>query len=384
MIDLFCAVLLLAGASTLALAYGLRVLREGAARYDRVDQDGGSAVLGRSVMAMGYWALQPVGRALVRARVSPGAVTVAGIVIGVTAGVFVAVGHLGVAALMMMIAAASDGLDGLVARARGKCSRSGAALDAVGDRYQEFAFLSGLAVLFREDLLGLVLALAALLGASLTSYVSAKAEALKIAVPRGMMRRPERAVYLVVGALLATLLGSPIPMLLALALIAVVANASAAHRLYCLTVALDREDGVAPRRPWLPQLLRHQTGAAAATALDLTLLVALVELLEIPPVVATAIGAASGAVLNFELGRRWIFDATASPAGQQAMRYAAVTAAGVGFTTLGEWGALSVSDGHYLAARLVVGAALSLCWYYPMHQHYVFRLEPRVSGVGPA
>lgn len=384
MIDLLSAVLLLAGASTLALGYGLRVLREGAARYDRVERDGGSAVLGRSVMAMGYWALQPVGRALVRARVPPGAVTAGGIVLGVIAGVAAATGHLGVAALLMMVAAASDGLDGLVARAMGRCTRSGAALDAAGDRYQEFAFLGGLAVLYRQDLLGLLLALAALLGASLTSYVSAKAEALKVAVPRGLMRRPERAVYLVVGALAATLAGSEVPMYLALALIAAFANGSAAHRLYRLMASLDAEDGVVPWRPRLPVLLRHQTGAAAATALDLALLVALVELLEIPPVVATALGAASGAVLNFELGRRWIFDASSAPAGPQAARYAGVTAAGVGLTTLGEWGALAVSDGHYLAARIVVGAALSLLWYYPLHARYVFRLDARVSGVGPA
>lgn len=383
MIDLLCAVLMLAGASTVALGYGLRVLRLGAASYDRVARDGGSAVLGRPLMNMGYWAMQPLGGALVRAGVSPTLVTLAGVFFGVAAGLAAGLGHLGVAALLMAVASVCDGLDGLVARGTGRCTRAGAALDAVGDRYQEFAFLGGLAVHYRDRAPALLLALAALLGATLTSYVSAKAEALRVEAPRGAMRRPERAVYLVLGALIATLAGSDLPMLLALGAIALVANASALHRLRRLMRALDLEDET-PRRPLVTQLMKHQAGGAAATAVDLAVMVSSVELLGVAPVLATALGATSGAAVNFELGRRWVFDAADGPVGPQALRYAGVMAVGAALTTGGEWLALRETAGHYLVARLAVGAAVSLLWYFPMHQRFVFRLDARVSGAGPA
>ena len=95
----------------------------------------------------------------------------------------------------------------------------------------------------------------ALLGSFMVSYGSAKAEALGVAVPRGAMRRAERAVWLCGGALLSPLAAAlgesagvapwigEAPMLFALAMVALVSNVSAARRLS----AVARAAGPAPR-----------------------------------------------------------------------------------------------------------------------------------------
>ncbi|MBK6532465.1 MAG: GtrA family protein [Deltaproteobacteria bacterium] len=283
------------------------------------------------------------------------------------------------------MATLGDALDGMVARATGVASDAGEVLDAAVDRYQEFAFLAGLAVYYRANTAWLLLTLAALLGSVMTSYVTAKAEALQTEVPRGAMRRPERALYLTLGAILtpvATALSgghdpwiSHSPMLLALASVAVVANLSAARRLVALMRSLaDRRPTplAAPPDSLALTLGRHQLGSIGATVVDFGTLTLLVERFGLHPVSATALGALAGAVFNFTLARRWIFRDHNGSLGVQALRYALVSGASLGLNTLGEY-LLSTRMGfHYLGARVVVAVAVSLLWNFPMHRRVVF------------
>jgi phosphatidylglycerophosphate synthase len=106
-----------------------------------------------------------------------------------------------------------------------------------------------------------VLSLLALLGSFMVSYSTTKAEALNVDPPKGSMRRPERAVYLTLGATLSAItiplfeahpdFSTPIgyPMVIALGLVAVVANVSSIERF--LSIAKDirvREKDLAEAR----------------------------------------------------------------------------------------------------------------------------------------
>jgi phosphatidylglycerophosphate synthase len=189
--------------------------------------------------------------------VSANAVTLFGVGLAAVAGVLLSLGRFGPAAVAMGLAALGDALDGQVARRSRSVSVGGALLDASADRYEEFLLLGGLAVLFRDSLPALVLTLLALLGSYMVSYGSAKAEALARPIPAGMMRRPERAVCLFLGAALAAGLGAvppavlspPLrraPLLVALAVIAVVANVSALRRLRALARSAPEQLAAAP------------------------------------------------------------------------------------------------------------------------------------------
>jgi len=193
--------------------------------------------------------LAELARGLANMRVSANAVTSASIALGALAGILVARGEFAWAAVTMMSASLGDALDGLLARQSGAASISGALLDAAGDRYQEFFFLGGLAVFFRGAVVPLVVTLAALAGAFMVSYGSAKAEALCVPVPPSLMRRAERAVCLCLAMALSApwswfarrvgLTGwvAALPAFVAVCLIAVVANASAIRRLRVVAVA---------------------------------------------------------------------------------------------------------------------------------------------------
>lgn len=386
MIDLACS-LGLFGLLAVALAgYGLRAILYGRAHYRRVEKDGGSALLGEGAMSAGYWALQPVGSWLARAGVSPDAISLGSLAFGLAAAVAVAADHFGVAAALVAVASLGDALDGMVARATGVASDAGEALDATVDRYQEFALLAGLAVRYRGELGWLLLALAALLGSVMTSYATAKAEALRVDIPRGAMRRPERALYLTLGVALTPIASAlavgrgpwvaHAPMLAALAVVAVVANASAAHRLRALLRALSGRrppPPSAPRADSLARLLgRHQAASALSTLIDFGTLALLVERFGVHPVAATALGALAGAVFNFTLARRWIFRDHDGSAAAQALRYAFVSGASLGLNTLGEYVLATRLGVHYLLARALVALLVSLCWNFPMHRRVVF------------
>lgn len=256
--DYLNTIFLLGVLALVTVTYSLRLLLRGRAHYDRIERQGGSVLLGKGLMEMAYWGLQPLARSLARAHISPNQLSWASLVLGGISGVALAYGYFGFAALSATVSAFLDSLDGMVARMTGVASDSGEVLDAAIDRYVEFFFLAGLVIYYREIPILQVLALLALMGSFMVSYSTAKAEALRVPPPPGIMRRPERAFYLILGSALSPIdmpwLGAyfafPIPvgfpMVLAVSFIALLGNIAAIERLYTIayTVRL-REAGFA-------------------------------------------------------------------------------------------------------------------------------------------
>jgi phosphatidylglycerophosphate synthase len=244
--DLQYGVALAAIVALLAAAYGLRLAKKGRARFDRIDRQGGSRLLSKGVLEFGYWALQPAARLLVAMGIPPNGLSCASLGFGFLTAASLIAGRFGLGAVFAAIAGLLDALDGMVARISGLTSDSGQILDAAVDRYVEFLFLSGLVIYYRERPVLQALTLLALLGSFMVSYSTAKAEALKVDPPRGSMRRPERAIYLTSGAALSAVtipwlesdgeFYNPVgyPMVMALAVVAFVANVSAIDRFYSI------------------------------------------------------------------------------------------------------------------------------------------------------
>lgn len=244
--DYLYSLVLLVLLGFVVVTYSIRLLLRGRAQFDRVNRQGSSVLLGKGLMEMAYWSLQPIARGLVLARVTPNMLSWASLVLGGCSGVAIAYGHFGFAALSATISAFLDSLDGIVARMTSVASDAGEVLDAAIDRYVEFFFLGGLVLYYREIPLLQIVALLALAGSFMISYSTAKAEALHVPPPPGIMRRPERALYLIIGAALSPIpmpvveakfmFATPIalPMAIAMTMIAVLSNITAVERLYTI------------------------------------------------------------------------------------------------------------------------------------------------------
>lgn len=98
-----------------------------------------------------------------------------------------------------------------------------------------------------------------------------------------------------------------------------------------------------------------------------------VRVLALSSVVATVLGAATGAATNFTLGRHWTFRAYAHPPHGQALRYALVSFGSLVLNAGGEYLMNVVLCVHYVLARAIVATVVSLLWNFPMQRYFVFR-----------
>lgn len=231
-------------------AYAIRVRKHGRFHSERVQLVGGGTVMvGEDVMQATYWAIDPVVRALVALGVTANLVTFSALIFGVAAAVAVAAGWFGLACLLATISTIGDILDGQVARVTNAGSAVGGLVDAVVDRYTEFAFVAAFILFAHESFVQVALALGALLACFMVSYTSSRADALGVSPPRGLMRRHERATYLILASGLTPLLGPwitarwpslppTLPFLIGLGIVAVVGNVAAVWRLAKIARAL--------------------------------------------------------------------------------------------------------------------------------------------------
>ncbi|HEU4421565.1 MAG TPA: CDP-alcohol phosphatidyltransferase family protein [Pilimelia sp.] len=153
--------------------------------------------------------IDPVARTLLRLGVSPNAVTLAGTAGAVTSTMFFGVrGQFVIGGFVVTAFALADLVDGAMARAlraRGEPpNRFGAVLDSTTDRIVDAAiFGSVLIYMVRSgDLVSVVAALLALVGALLVSYVKARAEGMGMTCDVGLVERPERLILIGIGGLL--------------------------------------------------------------------------------------------------------------------------------------------------------------------------------------
>lgn len=137
-----------------------------------------------------------------------------------------------------------------------------------------------------------------------------------------------------------------------------------------------------PRHP-LVLLGRHQVAAVIATGVDFAIMIAAVSLLGLSPVLGTVLGAGSGALTNFLIGRNWAFEARHSPPGGQAARYAVVSASSLGLNASGEWLLTAVVGMQYVIARVIVAAAVSVLWNFPLQRYFVFAPRGAVPSTRP-
>lgn len=145
-----------------------------------------------------------------RTRLTPDALTAAGVVLSIAGGVVVYFEYRGwgffwVGAALFVVGSILDILDGALARTRGAGSPFGAFIDSTVDRVGEAFMLGAIALVLMRDgrEWGVALTFAALAGSFLVSYTRARAEALGLRGDFGLGSRAERVVVITTGLLLA-------------------------------------------------------------------------------------------------------------------------------------------------------------------------------------
>src|SRR3989454_3837710 len=148
---------------------------------------------------------------LARTRVTPNALTTAGVSVCLAAAVIAYFEYRDkllfywLAAFVFVVGSILDILDGALARAGGKTTPFGSFLDSTTDRVGEGAMLGAIALIFSRhgNEVALGATIAAIAGSFLVSYTRAKAEALGLRGDVGLGSRAERVVVITAGLVLA-------------------------------------------------------------------------------------------------------------------------------------------------------------------------------------
>jgi CDP-diacylglycerol---glycerol-3-phosphate 3-phosphatidyltransferase len=148
---------------------------------------------------------------LTRTRITPNALTTAGVALCALASVLVYFEYRNeilffwAGAFVFVVGSILDILDGALARAGGKSTPFGAFVDSTTDRISEAFMLGAIALVLTRDgnELGVGLTVAAIAGSFLVSYARARAEALGLRGDVGIGSRAERVVVITAGLVLA-------------------------------------------------------------------------------------------------------------------------------------------------------------------------------------
>jgi CDP-diacylglycerol--glycerol-3-phosphate 3-phosphatidyltransferase len=170
-----------------------------------------------------------------RTGVSPNVLTLVGTSFMVIIGIVLATGNFRLGAILIIVAAIFDALDGSLARLTNQVTRFGAFLDSTLDRWAEAALYGGLMWWFLGQ--GAqwepMLIYASIVGSLLVSYTRARAEGVGLELKDGLFTRFERFFVLVTFLLLDE-------MLIGLTVLALFSNLTAVQRLWLVHRTMNR------------------------------------------------------------------------------------------------------------------------------------------------
>lgn len=119
--------------------------------------------------------------------------------------------------------------------------------------------------------------------------------------------------------------------------------------------------------------LRHNISALIASACDFLVLVFLTEVLSFWYMASTALGAITGAIIAFLLGRNWAFVAKEERKRYQAIRYFVVACGSVLLNLGGVYLLTDFLGLLYTTSKIITGVSVGLAYNYPMGKYFVFR-----------
>jgi CDP-diacylglycerol--glycerol-3-phosphate 3-phosphatidyltransferase len=190
---------------------------------------------------------------LARTRVSPNALTTAGVLLCAAAAVLIPFEDRNkflfywLAAALFIVGSILDVLDGALARQSNKATPFGAFLDSLSDRVSEGFVLAAIALVFARagDDIAVVFCVAAVAGSFLVSYARAKAELIGLKGDVGIGSRAERVIVISSGLILAPL---GVPLQWFIYLLAVTAWLTVLQRILSVRKQLRKEtDGFIQR-----------------------------------------------------------------------------------------------------------------------------------------
>lgn len=119
--------------------------------------------------------------------------------------------------------------------------------------------------------------------------------------------------------------------------------------------------------------LKANISSSIASFFDYIVTIFLVVLFRVDVVIASTTGTVCGGVLNFFIGRTWVFESRKRKVHQQAFRYVVVWTGNLILNTAGMYVLTKLLKIHYVFAKLFVSLIVGFCYNYVLQKKYVFK-----------
>ena len=132
---------------------------------------------------------------------------------------------------------------------------------------------------------------------------------------------------------------------------------------------------LAPARSLTQQLPRALVVSAIAAALDVLVLILLVEWFHLPKVAAATISYLLGGVVQYVLCSCWVFSVAVGNVAIGFLTFSLLSLVGLGITDGTMWLMHEKGNYHYLLAK-IVALGLAFCWNFTSRKYLIFRQRP--------
>jgi len=119
--------------------------------------------------------------------------------------------------------------------------------------------------------------------------------------------------------------------------------------------------------------LKANISSSIASFFDYLITIFLVSFFKIDVVIASTTGTICGGILNFLIGRNWVFESKKRKVHQQAVRYGIVWIGNLLLNTGGMFVFTKLLKVHFVVSKLFVSLIVGFGYNYNMQKRFVFK-----------
>jgi putative flippase GtrA len=118
--------------------------------------------------------------------------------------------------------------------------------------------------------------------------------------------------------------------------------------------------------------LKANVASLIASLIDFLITFLLAKLLHVEELAAIVIGTVCGGVVNFMIGRIWVFKSVNAAVKTQAGRYLLVWIGNLILNWFGNYLLVKKAGVYFMLAKLVISILVAVGWNYPLQKRFVF------------
>lgn len=123
----------------------------------------------------------------------------------------------------------------------------------------------------------------------------------------------------------------------------------------------------------MKQFIKANIASLISSFCDFLITIVITEFFHYDPFWASVTGTVTGGVINFIIGRYWVFEVRHLNAYQQGTRYFIIWAGNLLLNALGMYILLKLVGLNYILAKVITSVIVAVGYNYPLQKKYVFK-----------